>query len=158
MTITSPKRFIFDKKGRPYQLQVYDDGEILIAKLLFQGDEVGRIQCVFRPSGEMLIADLIIDSELVHSPENLWVRLRRIVFKPKPVNYRRRGLGSHLLKFAIDRAHKKGTTRICGVLKQEDVANTPNLASWYRKQGFQVDPPTDNDNSVVVARIFRDLK
>ena len=68
-----------------------------------------------------------IHSDVIHAPPRLGAALLRLRVKPKPMNYRRRGLGTHLLQFAIEKARQRGIKRICGSLTQNDINNNPNL-------------------------------
>lgn len=66
-----------------------------------------------------------------------WLR-RMLNWHKKPVNYRKRGLGSALLKFIIATASQRGLLEINGSLSQHDLMQNPNLANWYRRHGFDV--------------------
>ena len=109
-------------------MQVNEDKDsYFIAKLLYRSSEVGKIQCVFYPPDKLVIDDIIINSDVIHAPPHLGAALLRLLVKPKPMNYRRRGLGTHLLQFAIEKARQRGIKRICGSLAQNDINNNPNL-------------------------------
>jgi GNAT superfamily N-acetyltransferase len=151
------EQLVKDKQGRQYQMKGdYDDETgLLVVKLRYQNQEVGRTQCILYPSGEMKIGDLIIFDDVVHTPKNLRQWLKQKVSKPKPENYRNNGLGTHLLKFALDFAHLKGVKHVHGVLTQNDINTTPGLANWYRKYGFQLNPPAPEDPPATVHRISR---
>jgi ribosomal protein S18 acetylase RimI-like enzyme len=94
---------------------------------LYRNSEVGKIQCVLYPPDKLVIGDIIINSDVIHAPPHLGAALLRLLVKPKPMNYRRRGLGTHLLQFAIEKARQRGIKRICGSLTQNDIDNNPNL-------------------------------
>lgn len=114
---SSDRMIVCDRQGREYRLQVNGDGDShLIAKLLYRNSEVGRLQCVLYPPDKLVIGDLIICSDVIHAPEHLGAVLWRLAVKPKPIDYRRIGLGTHLLQFAIARARQRGVRRICGSL------------------------------------------
>lgn len=149
-------QIICDKFGREYQQITCNSDKLLLVRLLSQDDEVGKIQCVYHLP-EMLLGDLIVDDAVVHLSDKGYLKLWQTAFKPKPVNYRQRGLGTHLLKFAIERAREKGVKLIYGSLTEEDVAATLNLANWYRLQGFELSAPTAEDVSSAVARISMKL-
>ena len=119
---------IHDRQGREYRLQVNGDKDsCFIAKILYRNSEVGKIQCVLYPPDKLVIGDIIINSDVIHAPPHLGAALLRLLVKPKPMNYRRRGLGTHLLQFAIEKARQRGIKRICGSLTQNDIDNNPNL-------------------------------
>ena len=122
------RMIICDRQGREYRLQVNEDKDsYFIAKLLYRNSEVGKIQCVLYPRDKLVIGDIIINSDVIHAPPHLGAALLRLLVKPKPMNYRRRGLGTHLLQFAIEKARQRGIKRICGSLTQNDIDNNPNL-------------------------------
>lgn len=78
------EQLVRDKQGRQYQMKGdYDDKSgLLVVRLQYQKQEVGRLQCSLEyPPGEMKIDDLIIsDDDVVEIPR--W----RKVFKLKPRN------------------------------------------------------------------------
>jgi len=146
-----------DREGREYRLRVDGDSGLFIVKVLQQGCKIGNVQWVFHPPGQMCLGDLIIDDAVVHTPQNLAIALWQLVFKPQPVDYRRRGLGTELLRFAIAQARRCGIGRIYGSLMQEDIASNPNLVDWYKKHGFHIVPPTSENVPGAVMGIYMDL-
>lgn len=144
---------IYDNANRKYILQVYIDRELLVGNLMDQDDKIGEIKCVFQPNGDMLLGDLIIYNQVIPCSKNLATSLWRIFFKPKPINYRQRGLGTQLLQFVINEAQKHGVRKIYGSLVQEDINSNPNLANWYKKHGFQIEDPFDESLPDAVAGI-----
>jgi hypothetical protein len=122
------RMIIRDRQGREYRLQVNgDEDSYFIAKLLYRNSEVGRLQCVLSPPDKLMIGDIIIHSDVIHAPEHLGAALLRLLVKSKPMDYRRRGLGTHLLQFAIKKARQRVIKRISGSLTQKDINNNPNL-------------------------------
>jgi ribosomal protein S18 acetylase RimI-like enzyme len=93
---------------------------------LYRNREVGGLQCVLSPPDKLMIGDIIIHSDVIHDPEHLGAALLRLLVKPKPMDYRRRGLGTHLLQFAIKKACQRVIKRISGSLTQKDINNNPN--------------------------------
>ncbi|MEG3973514.1 GNAT family N-acetyltransferase [Microcoleus sp. herbarium8] len=149
---------IHDSQGREYRLQVNEDEDsYFIAKLLYRNSEVGRLHCVLSPPDKLMIGDIIIHSDVIHAPEHLGATLLRLVVEPKPIDYRRRGLGTHLLKFAIKKARQRGIKRIYGSLTQEDINNNPSLVKWYKKYGFEILPPSQENIENAVFGISLDL-
>jgi GNAT superfamily N-acetyltransferase len=142
---------IHDSQGREYRLQVNEDEDSsFIAKLLYRNSEVGRLHCVLSPPDKLMIGDILIRDDVIHAPDHLGAALLRLLVEPKPIDYRRRGLGTHLLQFAIKKARQRRIKRICGSLTQEDINNNPNLVKWYEKHGFEIlPPPTENIENAV---------
>lgn len=92
----SDRMIVRDSQGREYRLQVNgDEDSYFIAKLLYRNSEVGRIQCVLSPPDKWMIGDILIRDDVIHAPEHLGSALLRLLVKPKPMDYRRRGLGTH---------------------------------------------------------------
>src|SRR4028118_885751 len=152
------RMIICDHQEREYRLQVNgEEDSYFIAKLLYRNSEVGRIQCVLYPPDKWMIGDIIIHSDVIHAPPHLGAALLRLLVKPKPMDYRRRGLGTHLLKFAIKKARQRGIKRICGSLTQKDINNNPNLVKWYKKHGFEILPPSQENIENAVFGISLDL-
>jgi ribosomal protein S18 acetylase RimI-like enzyme len=132
-----------DRQGREYRLQVNgDEDSYLIAKLLYRNSAVGMLHCVLSPPDKLMIGDIIIRDDVIHAPPHLGAALWELLVKPKPIDYRRMGLGTHLLQFAIKKARQRGIKRIYGSLTQEDINNNPNLVKWYEKHGFEILPPS----------------
>ncbi len=87
---------IRDRQGREYRLQVNgDEDSYFIAKLLYRNSEVGRLHCVLSPPDKLMIGDILIRDDVIHAPEHLGAALLRRLVEPKPIDYRRRGLGTH---------------------------------------------------------------
>jgi len=153
------RMIICDCQGREYRLQVDpDEDQYFTAKLLYRNREVGRLQCVLSPPDKLMIGDIIIHNDVIHPPEHLGAALLRLLVKPKPMDYRRRGLGTHLLQFAIKKARQREIKRIYGSLTQEDINNNPNLVKWYKKHGFEILPPSPENIENAVFGISLDLR
>ena len=149
---------IHDSQGREYRLQVNEDEDsYFIAKLLYRNSEVGRLHCVLSPPDKLMIGDIIIHSDVIHAPEHLGAALLRLLVEPDPIDYRRRGLGTHLLKFAIKKARQRGIKRIYGSLTQKDINNNPNLVKWYKKHGFEIVPASQENLENAAFGISLDL-
>jgi GNAT superfamily N-acetyltransferase len=152
------RMIICDSQDREYRLQVDpEEDSYFIAKLLYRNSEVGRLHCVLSPPDKLMIGDIIIHSDVIHAPPHLGAVLLRLLVKPKPMDYRRRGLGTHLLKFAIKKARQRGIKRIYGSLTQEDINNNPNLVKWYKKHGFEILPPSQENIENAVFGISLNL-
>jgi GNAT superfamily N-acetyltransferase len=123
------RMIVRDRQKREYRLQVSgDEDSYFIAKLLYRNSEVGRLQCVLYPPDKLVIGDIIIiHKDVIHTPPHLWAAFWRLLVKPKPIDYRHIGLGTHLLKLAIKKARQRGVRRICGFLTQEDINNNSHL-------------------------------
>lgn len=155
----SDRIIVRDRQGREYRLLVNGDGDsYLIAKLLYRNSEVGRLQCVLYPPDKLVIGDIIIHDDVIHAPPHLGAVLLRLLVKPKPMDYRRMGLGTHLLQFAIKKARQWGIKQIYGSLTQEDINNNPNLVKWYEKHGFAILPPSAENIENTVCGISLNLE
>ncbi len=94
---------------------------------MYRNSEVGRLQSVLSPPDKLIRGDIIIHSDVIHAPPHLGAALLRLLVKPKPMDYRRMGLGTHLLQFAIKKARQGVIKRISSSLPQKDINNNPNL-------------------------------
>ena len=147
-----------DREGRQYNLEVNNNGISLYIGVMYQDDQVGELKSTFKPNNDMLLNDVIIYNEVIPHCKNLASILCRLIFEPKLINFRKRGLGTHLLQSAIREAQKQGAKRIDGYLVQTDLDENPNLINWYRKHGFQIIIPySDNDGTDAVAGITMTL-
>lgn len=153
------EQFIFDNEGYQYMCVILNDELGFYVILNHQNQEVGRANCMLLSPEEMSLEDIIMDNEVVHMPKNLWIAILRKLFnfKIKPINYRRRGLGSELLKLVITHARQKGIKHIHGRVVKKDIANNSNLLQWYKKYGFKVGAATSEDKPGTVARIYMDI-
>src|SRR4028119_1779002 len=144
---------------REYRLQVNgDEDSYFIAKLLYRNSEVGRLECVLYPPDKLVIGDILIRDDVIHAPEHLGAALLRLLVEPKPIDYHRRGLGTYLLQFAIKKARQRGIKRIYGSLTQEDINNNPNLVKWYKKHGFEILSPSQENIENTVFGISMNLR
>jgi hypothetical protein len=122
------RMIVRDRQGREYRLQVDpDEDQYFTAKLLYRNSAIGMLQYVLYPPDKLVIGDILIRDDVIHTPEHLGVALLRLLVKPKPINYRRRALGTHLLQFAIKKARQRVIKRISGSLTPKDINNNPNL-------------------------------
>jgi ribosomal protein S18 acetylase RimI-like enzyme len=122
------RMIICDRQRREYRLQVNEEEDsYFLAKLLYRNSEVGRLQSVLSPPDKLIRGDIIIHSDVIHAPPHLGAALLRLLVKPKPMDYRRMGLGTHLLQFAIKKARQGVIKRISSSLPQKDINNNPNL-------------------------------
>jgi len=110
------------------------------------------------PPDKLVIGDIIIHNDVIHTPPYLGAALWEFVVKPKPIDYRRMGQGTNLLQFAIKKARQRGIKRICGFLTQEDINNNANLSKWCKKYGFEIVPPSPENIENAVFGISLDLK
>jgi len=122
------RMIICERQRREYRLQVNgEEDSYFLAKLLYRNSELGRLQSVLSPPDKLMIGDIIIHSDVIHAPEHLRAALLRLLVKPKLIDYRRRGLGIHLLQFAIKKGRQGVIKRISGSLPQKDINNNSNL-------------------------------
>ena len=105
-----------------------------------------------------MIGDILIRDDVIHAPEHLGAALLRWLVEPKPIDYRRQGLGTHLLQFAIKKARQRGIKRIYGSLTKEDINNNPNLVKWYKTHGFEILPPSQENIESAVCGISFNLE
>jgi ribosomal protein S18 acetylase RimI-like enzyme len=153
------RMMVRDRRGREYRLQVDpDEDQYFTAKLLYRNTAIGMLQCVLYPPDKLVIGDILIRDDVIHTPEHLGAALLRLLVEPKSIDYRRRGLGTHLLQFAIKKARQRGIRRICGSLTQEDINNNPNLVKWYKKYGFEILPPSQENIENAVCGISFNLE
>jgi hypothetical protein len=150
---------IFDHEGREYYLEVdyfcYNENLAIDTVIMYlirckRDVEVGRASCILE-SQDMLIGDLIVNDNLEFS--NLSDQYFKLTHWNEPQNYRRKGLGTYLLKYIIDLAKIKGIEKMHGSLVEDDIQDNPNLINWYKKHGFRVESPTSEEVSTAKYRI-----
>jgi GNAT superfamily N-acetyltransferase len=52
-------------------------------------------------------------------------------------SYRNKGIGTELLKLAVNCARKRRLKFICASVTKEDISKTPYLLEWYERRGFK---------------------
>jgi Polymerase beta, Nucleotidyltransferase len=115
MSINMPKNIV-DKTGFTYPLDASLSPSLWVLRLLGPGNKgvVGQANCI--PDDKVLrLMDLHITDE-----------------------FRRKGLGSNLLKVIIE-AVRFHFRMIEGVMKAGDLKEYPALPAWYEQHGFEVD-------------------
>jgi GNAT superfamily N-acetyltransferase len=148
MTETLVTHTVADKDGRPYELTVETTGDMLFLRLRHQGEQVGYANCV-RDGDSLCLCDLIIEEPI---KAGLLGSLQRKL-TGQPSNYRGRGLGTILLQQVLSTAKETGVKEIHGSIVQDDVDTTPHLLDWYKRYGFRVEKPTEQDARRAIARI-----
>jgi len=72
----SDKMIICDRQGREYRLQVNgDEDSYFLAKLLYRNSELGRLQSLLYPPDKLVIGDIIIHNDVIHTPPHLGAAL-----------------------------------------------------------------------------------
>ncbi|RCJ30511.1 hypothetical protein A6769_33165 [Nostoc punctiforme NIES-2108] len=138
---------IFDKEGLEYYLKVYhfynEQQEYQSIQLHLsrcqRETRIGHAYCTFNSPEDMVLADIIINEELKFL--SLSDKFFKLTHWNEPTDYRRKGLGTYLLKYIIDLAKSKNVKIINGFLSFKDIDANPNLIHWYEKYGFKLESP-----------------
>lgn len=77
------------------------------------------------------------------------------LLKAKTINFRRRGIGTRLLKRFLVEADKKGVETIQGEITKNDYSQNPNLHNWYQKHGFKLLPSDESCKTTAAYKILR---
>jgi GNAT superfamily N-acetyltransferase len=130
---------ISDGRGHQYQLRLFDDGIGWIMKVFDRGALAGHVNCL-KQGGDLFLADIYVEAKAMHPISGLGLFKCWLGFNAQGQveNYRRRGLGSALLDFVVQRAHDYGFQRVTGKLLPGDLAGNPALPRWYERRGFHV--------------------
>ena len=142
-----------DDAGRNYVLHFYAGAAGWTIRVLDRKAVIAMVKCAIQGDG-LFLGDLNV-FESARLPQNAFNSWLRNLFRmnPRAANYQRRGLGTRLLRFLIEKAQHAGMTRITGSLFTRDLAAFPNLPNWCRKRGFQV----ELDAGGTSGRIWREL-
>ena len=99
---------------------------------------IGKVDCYLVDSTLQLNDICIFDAVL--RPRPWWdLMIRTLVRCPaKPIDYRRRGLGSALLELTIQTAIALKMSQVTGWVMSQDVP-TSVLINWYQSHGFEVE-------------------
>jgi GNAT superfamily N-acetyltransferase len=159
--IRNMKRFIKDRDGEKYPLKAvkHPDGTIHL-ELTYRGDYVGLVKWTLHPSDIMEVNDLHIrdDSEPPIPGESVMERLiKQARLEGEIKNYRRKGLGTELLKSLLVIARENQVKQVRGSIIKLDIIRTPNLIEWYEKRGFRKGPSYPGCSKNAIAWIYLDL-
>jgi hypothetical protein len=143
--------YIYDKHGSPYYVDiVFQTPKSFCAYICGEHLEVGRINWVLKDN-IMNLADIIIfDPPLLQTP--MWCRLVPF-YKWRPPSFRKRGLGSAMLKYVILQAVMLRVNAINGYIIYENWFNTPYLSLFYKRHGFVIQKTeTVHGNNITIYR------
>lgn len=151
---------IVGKDGRCYNLTIAESDSMFLMRLYDRQILVGEARCVQESSDTFFIGDISIANAVIAPPIDVPTNLRskHLRYRPRPINYRSRGLGSALLRCLIDHAHAKGAQYLYGDVFRQDVENNPNLLQWYQKHGFEIKPLESDEKPDVVAIVHLSFK
>ncbi len=150
---------LLDKDGRAYQLSILETDSHIFLKLHYHHLLVGEAKCVWESPQTLLLGDIAIANAVIPPPHDEFSALISTLpgGQPKPVNYRRRGLGSALLRCLIAHAHARQAQHLYGNVFEQDVQNNSKLLQWYQKHGFEIREIPEGDREDIVAHIHLDL-
>lgn len=135
-----PSRFLTDKHGLTYRLSFDPDKLMWTFRVSHQDMPVGYAYCwlMDKPAG-IRINDLKISDDLPVRTTPMVAFVRRVFGLPRlTLDYRRRGIGSALVREIITTARANGYQHITGEVKPTDLARFPGLPNWYAAQGFKI--------------------
>jgi len=144
------EKHIRDNQGEEYLLSLSGDDSLFSAKL-YKRNWIGKATATLELPDEMVLVNIIIFGD----SQGLWGRLKDQI-KPKQT-YRRRGLGTVLLKSVIACARKDGIKRIRGSVVKSSMVHNPRILQWYQENGFDVVEATSQEIPGSIARICLDL-
>ena len=151
MTHQAIEQWLFDKAGQRYRLEFLEEGSLWVFKV-FDGPLLAATShCLIWPQDLLLQDLLVLDDKpfLPLQPTGLTRVFTR--WRKKRPSYRRRGLGSALLKHIIQRATEKGIQRITGHLLPHDLLSNPTIGKWFQRFGFVVHMTSPESGAIRLA-------
>lgn len=89
----------------------------------------------------MKLADIVIWEKPTFPQSGLWQIFPYSLYSwLRGKYYRRRGLGTELLRLVIEKAREEEVARIQGFVTNQGLAENPKLLEWYRRYGFEIIP------------------
>ena len=127
----NPPATIYDKFGQSYQVHCHADGMFHVTH---NGIHVANLYCA--TGGKTgLLSDLRVEDCVPYQGSRLLQFLR---LQPRTKNYENKGIGTALLKYALQHLKDEGCEKVEGKIVERDFKKNPWLPDWYRKHGFNV--------------------
>ncbi len=126
---------ISDRFGRRHPARVsFQEGSLLLQA--FDGEaKIGLLWCLAADSA-LNIHEFVVQGmtgrDAAAAPE------LHSTAGTGPENFRKLGIGTGLLRRAVEIGASLKFTELRGGIVHEDLVNTPGLPEWYRKRGFTV--------------------
>jgi len=154
------KRFLTDSFGHRYKIEVVKNPDDTIHwEVRYKSDYVGLAKWTMLQTDVMELNDILIrdDSDTVDLSIIERIMNERGKRKGTTKNYRRKGLGTELLKSLVKFARENNVKQICGSIVRTDIIRTPNLIEWYKERGFREGPPYRGCIKEAITWIYLDL-
>ena len=142
---------IFDHEGRSYDLSISQEGVLLLIQVCDRQILIGEAKCARESPDTLLLRDIAIANEVILPPAHPQATPRPRRSRPRPINYRQKGIGSALLSFLINQARADGVKHLYGKVMQQDLENNPKLLQWYQNHGFRPQDPAPDDECDILA-------
>jgi GNAT superfamily N-acetyltransferase len=128
------KKFLKDNFGQEYTMEIIETKDTFSGILYDRGEHVGHMGCKLYTTKQMNLDEVYIrdDSDPLDGSISPGGRAK---------NYRNKGLGTKLLKLAINYARNRRAKFIYGSVTKEDISRTPFLLQFYERRGFKKSGP-----------------
>jgi hypothetical protein len=130
------------------------DDEEFDAEARLNGMRIGYANCV-RTGDRLMLADIKIFDEPPQGRPTLIRRLQSFFGAGRPIQLRRRGIGSELLALVLREADSAGIRETWGSVTHEDLNNQPALLAWYQRHGFLIAEPDGECVNGAVKKVVR---
>ncbi len=133
-------RTISDRFGNLYRLHLRSDSRMWTFSISAGGLPVGYAYCWLLGKTEGIrINDICIRDDIPVRRSPLLAFIRSLFRLPVQYHdFRRRGIGTALLRAIVAAAKANGYRRVLGEVKSHDRQRFEGLPDWYSRNGFQV--------------------
>lgn len=133
-------RTVSDRFGNLYRLHLRRDSHLWTFSISAGELPVGYAYCWLRGKSEGIrINDICIRDDIPVRRSPLLTFIRSLFRLPVQYHdFRRRGIGTALLRAIVAAAKVNGYQRVFGELKSHDRQRFVGLTDWYSRNGFQV--------------------
>ena len=103
----------------------------------------------------LLLADIRV---LESIPQRRSILARILRRKPVETSFRRRGIGTRILRRFLQEADAAGVREIWGSISARDLGDWPELLRWYERHGFVIEEPDDGCVKGAAKKILRRVR
>jgi hypothetical protein len=136
---------ITDNYGKSYELYASIDEDSITFEVFYRRSLisviVGTVKSIIETPDILQLCDINIFEPPLIMSRGLLGRLWLLILRKRlPATYRRRGIGTVMLRTLLTLAKESGIRMVYGYVVGKDVNDNPGLLDWYQSHGFEISP------------------